>query len=443
MEYAAAMLPRSPARRSVTWLALLHVAVALGASGAPPSSPRLAALAEQVATGSATADALEAFWREVERDGAPLIEAVGGQPDEWWVTFLWRDAGDAGNVLVLGLGKSTVFTDEVMQRLAGTDVLYRTYRRGSGYRGSYQLSPRDPLTLPDLDDPDWWPQRLANFQSDPLNPRTFGPRNSFFELPGAPPQPWIEEREGTRRGEVVHHEGFASKILGNERPISVYLPPGYDGSSRRYPLFLVFDRGAYLNQVPTPTILDNLIAAGEIPPLVTVLIGNAPGARQTELPCNPEFAKFLAEELFPFVRDTYRVTTNPRQTVIGGSSFGGLASSYFALQHPELVGNVLSQSGSYWWSEGWDFRNPDPAIEGEWLTREYVRQPKREVRFYMDVGIHEAGNPSMAVVNRHFRDVLRAKGYEIVRYDEFNGGHDYVVWRGTLATGLIALMGDG
>jgi enterochelin esterase family protein len=39
------------------------------------------------------------------------------------------------------------------------------------------------------------------------------------------------------------------------------------------------------------------------------------------------------------------------------------------------------------------------------------------------------------------RDVLRVKGYE-VHFQEFAGGHDYLSWRGTLADGLIALMGD-
>ena len=42
--------------------------------------------------------------------------------------------------------------------------------------------------------------------------------------------------------------------------------------------------------------------------------------------------------------------------------------------------------------------------------------------------------------NRHMRDVLLAKGYE-VHYREFIGGHDYLSWRGLLADGLIALIG--
>ena len=47
----------------------------------------------------------------------------------------------------------------------------------------------------------------------------------------------------------------------------------------------------------------------------------------------------------------------------------------------------------------------------------------------------------MVIVNRHFRDVLLAKDYEIVKYDEFNGGHEILNWRGSLADGLIALIG--
>lgn len=42
--------------------------------------------------------------------------------------------------------------------------------------------------------------------------------------------------------------------------------------------------------------------------------------------------------------------------------------------------------------------------------------------------------------SRQMRDVLLAKGYE-VHYQQFAGGHDYLSWRGTLADGLLALIG--
>jgi hypothetical protein len=39
-----------------------------------------------------------------------------------------------------------------------------------------------------------------------------------------------------------------------------------------------------------------------------------------------------------------------------------------------------------------------------------------------------------------FRDVLLVKGYEVT-YKEFDSGHDYIWRRGSLADGLIPLIG--
>jgi enterochelin esterase family protein len=67
---------------------------------------------------------------------------------------------------------------------------------------------------------------------------------------------------------------------------------------------------------------------------------------------------------------------------------------------------------------------------------------------YMDVGLLEDGRrnlpgyPTMVEANRHLHEVLLRKGYD-VHYSEFNGGHDYISWRGSIADGLAALLGDG
>ncbi len=275
------------------------------------------------------------------------------------------------------------------------------------------------------------------FPRSPTNPDSVEIVYSVVELSDAPPQPWIERRANGPQATLVNHE-FRSDILGNERTVTVYTPPGYDADrTEPYPLLVVFDRRFFLQLVPTPVILDNLIHAGKIPPMVAALVGNV--NRGEELPCYEPFANFLAHELVPWIREAHRVTSDPARTIVAGSSYGGLASTFAAVQHPDVFGNVLSLSGSYWWT-------PPDDSEHEWLARYIVDQKRVGIRFYMDVGLLESGptrnnGPSQLVTNRHMRNLLRAKGYSVT-YRELNTDHSSLSWRGTLADGLIALIGE-
>jgi enterochelin esterase-like enzyme len=64
----------------------------------------------------------------------------------------------------------------------------------------------------------------------------------------------------------------------------------------------------------------------------------------------------------------------------------------------------------------------------------------------MDAGVFEVDSRGLGggilEPSRQMRDVLLARGYE-VHYQQFVSGHDYLNWRGTLADGLIALIGVG
>jgi enterochelin esterase family protein len=155
--------------------------------------------------------------------------------------------------------------------------------------------------------------------------------------------------------------------------------------------------------------------------------------RLKELFLNDRFADFVAGELVPWVRRRYNVTRSPRETIIGGLSLGGLAASFTAMRHPEVFGNVLSQSGAY------QYRPDNP----QGLIRRFAKSARLPVRFYLEAGLMEVNEtPSLLHSNRHLRDVLEAKGYEVT-YSEFNGRHDSVCWRGSLSQGLLALTGRG
>jgi enterochelin esterase-like enzyme len=397
------------------------------ASDALPLSPRLQALSEELALGNPAA--LAAFWSEVVAQGTPLIEPLEDDPTQVLVTFLWRAPDPATQVAVIG--DLTQRNPELLAQLPNTDIWYKSYRLHASLRASYELIVND------------------NWQLDPWNPRQFHvPRDqatntggyalSILELPGAPPQPWILAQADTPASEVSCSM-LRSSILNNERRVWVYTPPQYSAEGAAYGWLLLLDGWAYTQFVPTPVILDNLIAAKQLPPIVAVFLDtlDTETTRFRELSCSAHFRDFVRDELVPWLRQRYHISADPQRAVVAGSSHGGLAAAYLGLQLPMIFGNVISQSGSFPW-------RPDGATEDEWLTRQYALSDRAALRFYLDVGLLETwpsptGGPSWLLANRHMRTVLQAKGYPVT-YAEFNGGHDYMCWRGTLAEGLTALM---
>jgi hypothetical protein len=77
---------------------------------------------------------------------------------------------------------------------------------------------------------------------------------------------------------------------------------------------------------------------------------------------------------------------------------------------------------------------PITADSGD-LLLSFRNSPHVPIKFYMEVGRFD----SLVALNREMRDVLLLKGYSI-DYREFDGGHDYFYWRGSLADGLISLL---
>jgi enterochelin esterase-like enzyme len=420
-------------------------------SFAEPVSPRILQLRKQMDSGNHPA--LEEFWREIVVEGAPLVETIPGDKKHVFVTFVYRGEPQIRNVLVfsvLGVAPEGNFTtDQLNQnrlmRLAGTDLWFRTYKVHRDAHFTYYISPNDSL-LPSAqrkEVKDW-----DTIQPDALNPHRFiihKPERdwtrSVFEL-GASPVAWVQAQPAIPNGHVETHD-LHSSYLGNQRRFWVYTPPGYSLESPPYRLLILFDGLFYSQTIPTATIVDNLLAAGRVYPAVIIMVDQTD--RMLELGCYEPFNKFLVQELIPWVRQHNHVTAIAAETIVGGFSRGGLAAACAGLRHPEIFGNVLSESGYFSWDPDEDRTADEEDLEFEWIVRQFASQPKVPLRFYLEVGLLERDHdfpdsPSLLQSNRHMRDVLIAKGYP-VQYQEFAGGHEIFLFGMALPDALQALLG--
>jgi len=413
-------------------------------------SPRLRDLSETLERGEA--DAIEYFWSEMTERGTPLIEPIEGDAENSLVTFLWRAPEPVTGVGMVGY--ITDNRDNAMSRLLDTDVWYRSCVIANDVRATYQFHPQSGSEQQGAGPGG----RFSNYVHDPLNPKTyvfekdeedpdgFELIRSVVEMPNVSPQPLNERKGGVPEGSVEMHR-LKSEILENERRVWVYTPAGYEPDrSEPYDVLVLFDGTGYVKMSPLPTILDNLIASGAIPPLVAIMPCSISQAiRLRELLLHVPFNAFLVNELMPWAHERYPLTDDPLRVVVSGASAGGLGAAYAAFEHPELFGNVLSLSGAFVFSPG--LMSPGWKGEHEWLTRRIATSETKPIRFYLSAGTLEVvsmfdlrGGPALLPANRHLRTVLELKDYEHWLH-VFPGGHDMISWQGVIPEGLKALLG--
>jgi enterochelin esterase family protein len=206
-----------------------------------PDSPRIAALQKELEAGNRAA--LENFWQEVTKQGAPLVEPIKGESRYVWLTFLWRAKEETKNVVVgSDLGNWRDLATLQMTRMTDTDLWYKTYRVRDDARFPYRLSVNDSL-IPFYNEAR--AKQPTKFQSDPLNPHQydfFKPTIwSVVELPAAPSLALITRPPDVPKSQGGRIDHFASRILNNEHRVWIYTPPGYKADGKPYHLLLLFD----------------------------------------------------------------------------------------------------------------------------------------------------------------------------------------------------------
>lgn len=162
----------------------------------------------------------------------------------------------------------------------------------------------------------------------------------------------------------IEHFAFDSPFLAanrigdpSARSVAVYLPPGYDDSEQRYPLFvgLAAFTGSglkYLNwgsfAETLPQRLERLIDTGRMGPVVLVLpdaFTSLGGNQYIDSTAMGLWERWLLEEMVPRIEARYRVRVEPAQRVVFGKSSGGYGALWQALKHGAHWGVAICHSG--------------------------------------------------------------------------------------------------
>jgi enterochelin esterase-like enzyme len=152
---------------------------------------------------------------------------------------------------------------------------------------------------------------------------------------------------------IVAEDFQRNSVTGLPECIRVYLPPTYFAEpERRFPvLYLQHGIGenetAWTTQGKINFVLDNLLAAGEIEPVIVVMCnGMLVTADETEsrLGCG-FFHEFLTHDVIPHIQRRFRVEADREHRVMAGLSMGSIQTSRTALFHPELFRAIGLFSG--------------------------------------------------------------------------------------------------
>lgn len=240
--------------------------------------------------------------------------------------------------------------------------------------------------------------------------------------------PATVRNENVAEGEVIKRSFNESKIYPmTSRDYWIYVPAAYDASKPAC-LFVCLD-GVQYN---APTVFDNLIATGQMPVTIGVFVNpgvvrDAEGGvirynRSNEFDrTDGTFARFLIEELLPEVeRQTatdgrpIRLSTNPNDCAIAGSSSGGICAFTAAWARPDRFGRVFSAVGTYVSMRG--------GNEYQAIIRKTEPKP---LRIFLQDGLYDVWNGIFGdwyEANILVESALNFSGYEVA-HTWGRGGH--------------------
>ena len=231
---------------------------------------------------------------------------------------------------------------------------------------------------------------------------------------------------------------YDSSTLNMKRRMMIYLPPGYEESRQKYPVFYLLhgsggDETVWLEQGRAAQVLDNLIASGKAEPMIVVMPnGNVDEQAASNMSSlgnvQPTFAhkKWMEgtfessfNDIMNWVDNNYRTRAAKRYRAIAGLSMGGYHSLYISANQPDDFNYVGLFSAAIGRMDQGKSKIYDD------LETKLVNQFKQRPRVYW-IGIGK--DDFLYKDNVVFREMLDKNRLRYT-YHESGAGHEWANWR--------------
>ncbi len=209
----------------------------------------------------------------------------------------------------------------------------------------------------------------------------------------------VEEVAEEMRGSIDSHQ-LESEVLGRPVNLSIYLPRGYaESSDARYPVAYVYGGTVAQQAGRMGSTLDNLIGESIAPLIVAFVDAPMPPFQMAQ------YGEVLANEVVPFVDETYRTRAERDARASVGAGFPGYGAMFAAFTRRDTFGRIGVLSPLMLTSMRTPLEQVVPPADTE-----------LPVEIYFDWGKYDLRNPhenwDLAAELADFDGFLRERGYE-------------------------------
>lgn len=256
------------------------------------------------------------------------------------------------------------------------------------------------------------------------------------------------------QGQLFESLGIQSKLLGKKMEYSIYLPPGYNSSSRNYPVLYLLhgytdDETGWTQFGEIEQIANEMISKGEASPMIIVMPDGGVSWYINNYDRSMPYEDYFFQEFMPYIESTYRIRKEKAFRAVSGLSMGGYGSFMFAIKHPDLFAHCAPMSAAFF-EEKSAINAPQanydrtfsvlygPGLIGvarindtykandpyRYVSDTANTKKIKTVKFYLDCG----DDDFLSQANAAMHILLKEKGIPH-EYRMRDGVHDWTYWR--------------